>query len=144
MISYYFFIKGSKSPRFKHPLLEETKKFSLVDFTERHCNLQCTTLAGIPWNRIFSRSSRIILNLAKKHLFYKLDMYGILEQMDEFQDIIESRYGWTKNSTYALDTKTKVRPKVADLTESQVIRMKELLSLDIELYEEAKERLKTI
>ena len=77
-------------------------------------------------------------------MFYKLDMYGILEQMDEFQDIIESRYGWTKNSTYALDTKTKVRPKVADLTESQVIRMKELLSLDIELYEEAKERLKTI
>lgn len=140
-ISYYYFIRQCDYPDYKHPLLAEAKSCSLLEFTYRHRNMQCQMIAGFPWNRFLSKSSRRLLSIARKHLFEKYKFYGILDEIEEFQRLVASEFGWEHEPIYEQSKVTKDRPQVSDISESDLKLMRQYLALDIELYEEAKLRM---
>lgn len=140
-VSYYYFIRQCNYPNYKHPLLGEALDLDLLSFTKKYANGQVLALAGFPANRFYTRSSPELLSLARRHLYDSCVAYGILEFIEEFQELIASRFGWVFTPIYEITKITKIRPRVINLTIHQRHQMRDALSLDIELYEEAKSRL---
>jgi hypothetical protein len=143
-ISYYYFIKQCDYDNYKHPKLEEAKRYSLVDFTRRNANLQTAVIAGFPWNRILGRDSGFLLKLAKNHLDTKYSCFGVLDEIEAFEERVSKMFDWDYAPIYEKTTITRDRPKRDELTSAVLTDLAEIQNLDIELYSYALERIKLI
>jgi hypothetical protein len=137
-ISYYYFIKQCDYNDYKHPKLLEAKQSSLIDFTRNNQNLQTNMIAGLPSNMMFPRASRKLLKIAKRNLNRGYRFIGVLDKIESFEENFAPHFGWSFQPVYEQTKITISRPKVTDLNENELKALKHILSLDIELVQEAR------
>lgn len=133
-ISFYNFVRQCDYPNYKHPLLDQAKRLSFMEFTEKHANLQTRMLAGFPWNRILNSNSPRQLQIAMKHLEHKYCDFGFLHDLESFERKIAARFEWKCNPVYEQSKITRVRPKVQDLSREELKKLQTIQSLDLQLF----------
>jgi hypothetical protein len=101
-------------------------------------------IAGFPWNRILGRDSGFLLKLAKNHLDTKYSCFGVLDEIEAFEERVSKMFDWDYAPIYEKTTITRDRPKRDELTSAVLTDLTEIQSLDIELYSHALERIKLI
>jgi hypothetical protein len=98
-------------------------------------------VAGFPWNRLLPTSTERLLRIAKKHLTKNYLCFGLLEQIETFQQKVASINGWKHQPVYEQTKITRNRPKVEDLPEADALALSEVQKFDIRLYAYAKTHL---
>ena len=142
-ISHFYFIRQCNTTHYKHPLLSDAQNLSLLEFTKLHCNMQTVALAGILSTKIYGRSSPMLLKNAKRVLFNKLEFYGFLDHIEDFYKQWSYHYSMPFSYVEELSKKTINRPAVSDLTSSEITKLREIQSLDIDLYQAARQAWQT-
>ncbi|WP_017328253.1 hypothetical protein [Synechococcus sp. PCC 7336] len=130
---------------FRH-VLRDAKRFSLVEFYQlaKHQNQQTKYIAGFPVNRILglyggSIGERNLLKIAKHNLTHNFDSFGILEFLSEYQSWFCDRHGFQNTAVRDVKTKTKVRPKIAELSDFEISEIRRCNALDFQLYDFARQ-----
>ena len=139
-ISYYYFVRQCNYPNYKHPLLAEALNFSLIEFTERYCNMQTRAIAGLGASKLSKFSSGTLVEIAKKNLFSRFKFYGFLDKFEDFCLNWSNKYSKPYKSVYESTKITRNRPKVSDFNDSDLLMLKNIQKLDIELYRSARDR----
>jgi hypothetical protein len=99
--------------------------------------MQVLQIAGLPWHLMLGRSSPRLLAIARQHLFERFEVFGFLERIREFQRRFALVNDLQFTPVFEQSKITKDRPRVADLSASTLRGMRDVQSLDIQLYEEA-------
>lgn len=136
-ISYYYFVKQCDYGNCKHPKLDLANRCSLVEFTSKHGNLQCSMIAGYWWSRLLGSSSPKLFDVALRNLHKGYSVVGTLDQIEVFEERVASLNGWDYSPVYEETKITRNRPRCADLDPETIEELRSILSLDIHLYEEA-------
>jgi len=140
-ISYYNFVRQCDYSSYKHPELLNAKRLDLVGFTRLHANIQTRMIAGFPWNILMSNSTERLLRIAKTNLAENYACFGLLEQIETFEQKVASINGWKHHPVYAQATVTRNRPRVEDLPKTDLVALSEIQKFDIQLYAYAKTHL---
>jgi Sulfotransferase family len=126
-ISYYYFVKQCDHLSYRHPHLEDAKKYSISEFyrIKKYQNIQTKYTAGFPYcnlSKVLPKqfSSHLLLKCAKNNLEHNYDFFGFLENIDFCQEALArelrlsnlkikdtSKITWNKPSVEELDKETK-------------------------------------
>jgi|LauGreDrversion2_6_1035139.scaffolds.fasta_scaffold110463_1 hypothetical protein len=98
-------------------------------------------IAGFPWNILMSNSTERLLRIAKTNLAENYACFGLLEQIETFEQKVASINGWKHHPVYAQATVTRNRPRVEDLPKTDLVALSEIQKFDIQLYAYAKTHL---
>lgn len=145
LISFFYFQKQQINySAFK----DEIENKSIVEFYEtvpRALNLQTKFCAGVLYEQLFRRTakkgSHVQLAKAKDNLIHKFDFVGQFENYATDLQTIANQFNLNLKLTHNSVTKTKKRPAKNELTESELNKLRELNSLDINLYKFATENI---
>ena len=138
-ISYYYFVRQCNYPDYKHPLLTEALNSSLIEFTERYCNMQTRAIAGLGASKLSKLSSYTLVAIAKHNLFNRFKFYGFLDKVEDFCLKWSDKYSKPFKSVYESTKITRSRPKTSELDDSDLLMLKNIQKLDIELYRSARD-----
>ena len=147
-ISFYYFIHTcSTKPGdpYEHPLYPEVQKYDLLEFyaQPQHKNIQTRFLGGCLWHRL--RNSRLLapldgwlLRTAKQHLLEEYACYGLVSRFEKSLRMFAGLFGWDVSLPQKRVKANTDRPTEGDLSRRTLARLRERLSMDIELYQYAK------
>lgn len=146
-ISQYYFTKMGDKPWYSHPDLADVKEHDLVSFYRKpaHQNLQTRYVAGLVWEwigRLISLNGLFkepVLRRARRHLQEKYESYGLKERFEESAHIFAKQLGTTPKFPEKRRKKTRDRPGKTDLDDGVLRELRKLNSLDLALYEFAKD-----
>jgi len=147
-VSFYYFIKACSGSSYEHPRLKEVRENSLVEFYEKaaHQNVQTRYVAGLlpeyagRYLDLNGRLGETVLRRAKQNLVERYEAFGLKGRFEDsvrlFAQCLDVEPEWPEKRY----KKTGERPDVADL-EAHVRRsIRRANSLDVELYNLAKEK----
>ncbi|WMI68442.1 sulfotransferase family 2 domain-containing protein [Mangrovimonas sp. YM274] len=143
LISFFYFQKQQIGySAYKHEIGDK----SIVEFYEsvpRALNLQTKFCAGVFYDQLFRRTSKagakIQLNKAKQNLIKRFDFVGQFENYTNDLELMAKTYNLKLDITHNNVTKTHKRIAIKDLSSKELNKLKELNSLDMELYKFASE-----
>ncbi|MGG6242670.1 sulfotransferase family 2 domain-containing protein [Nodosilinea sp. AN01ver1] len=144
-VSYYYFVRQCDTLHYRHPNLEDVKRYSIGEFYkhEKYKNIQTKFIAGFPCNKISKILPRkiaagTILKHAKKNLEFHYNFFGFLENIDFCQEILSKDLNLSNFKVKDLSKVTQNRPKLDDLDQKSRDVILEANLLDLELYNHAK------
>jgi hypothetical protein len=140
-ISHYHFVRQCDYPKYQHPQLLSAKRLDLVDFTRLHANMQTRMIAGFPWNRLAPNSAERLLRIAITNLTENYACFGVLEQIESFEQRVALINRWRYQPMYEKTKVTRNRPKANELSKVDFEALSEIQGLDVRLYAYAKEHL---
>lgn len=148
-VSWYYFIKDLKRTDLwkPHPLREYAESVTLVEFYENpnYSNMQTRFLAGWHYHKAYPllhRSSTFrqsMLRAAKKHLREHI-VFGLQERFDDSISLLQDSMDWNRYEPVPPQAKTGERPtlkEINDLNPAVLPRLRELHTLDLQLYQYA-------
>ena len=136
-ISYYHFVKQCDYSNYKHPSLEDAKRYDLQTFytLPKYANMQTKFIAGFPFNRMGAViGQKRLLAIAKKNLTKRYHSFGLLSQIDLYQEHVAKEFGWKNMSIVNQSKQTRSRPKEMELSASVRHAIEQSNALDFELY----------
>ncbi|WP_078430404.1 sulfotransferase family 2 domain-containing protein [Alkalihalobacterium alkalinitrilicum] len=135
VISEYYFIKSI--PR--HELHQQVKKMTLTEYQQelRNCNLQTRLLSGKVTKEVLSQED---IQQAKVNIKKHFKIVGITELFNESIFLMQKEFGWM-NIFYKKYNITRGKP--TNIADSTLDKISKNNVLDIELYNYAREILKT-
>jgi len=144
MISYYYFQLqlGKKSKYYP-----EIKSQDIVEFYQNNHsarNMQSRFCAGVLtelfFRKIFhSSENAFLLYLAKKNIIKSLDFVGRFEKLNIDMERFARSFNLNYHPTYSQTTKTKNRPKIAEISIETQKQLKRINRTDVRLYNYALE-----
>lgn len=144
-ISYYYFVRQCDALHYRHPNLEDVKRYSIGEFYEheKYKNIQTKFIAGFPCNKVSKIlprkiAARTILKYAKKNLEFNYNFFGFLENIEFCQAMLSKELNLSNFKVKDLSKVTQDRPKLDDLDQKSKSAILEANSLDFELYNYAK------
>lgn len=145
-ISYYFFVLQCNYSHYQHPNLIDAQTRSLAEFYQlpRYQNMQTRQISGWPWSPLLSHLPRglgagALLQQAMDHLSSAYGSFGLLEQLDRYQQILAEELGWINHNIRNQSKVTRSRPQIADLDRDTIAAIRAANSLDFQLYEYAQD-----
>jgi hypothetical protein len=140
-VSTYYFIKQCNYRDYKHPRLDEVLNQSLVEFwsQKKNHNPQTKAVAGIFYSKMVNILPNFVFKIAKARLVNDYVDFGLLEESEAFSSRICDYFGWTDEYQKDENKKTMDRPSVSEVSDSDRRLLEQSLSLDIKLYDYAKD-----
>ena len=140
-ISYYYFIRQCTSSTYSHPKLKDALNYSLIDFTKMNSNMQVKAIAGYCLILSFPVETNKIYFSAEHRLSNNFKFFGVLDDFNGFCN----KWSLTYNNTYDFvrDTskRTRIRPRIDELSSVDLAQLTKIQKLDISLYQTAKKLL---
>jgi hypothetical protein len=143
-ISYYYFIHFcSRKPdsSYEHPLYSEVQKYDLLEFyfQPQHRNIQTRFIGGYLWHRLrdsplLSPLDGWLLQTAKRHLREQYACYGLVSRFDQSMEMFGELFGWKVDLPESRVKPTRDRPTAEDLSNSTLAKLRDNMSLDVELH----------
>jgi hypothetical protein len=142
VISYYDYLRTSEN----HPKYHLAKGMSLEEFIEHPQidempNAQTHRILGLlkknEWRKD-KRSKSQLLEDVKYQLKRRFSLFGLTEMYDEFLIMAQKTLGW-EDIFYRRMNESKVKTDKTTIPESTINKIKEINSIDMELYAFAKE-----
>ena len=130
-----------------HPALPDAKRYPIDAFyeLEAYRNIQTKYTAGYawlrprnalpPWLREAVASEGRLLQRAQDHLLQRYWYYGLLDRIDEAQEVISRALGGTSRPTRDRSRQTSGTPGLVQPTPAQRDRIRELNALDVAFYD---------
>jgi hypothetical protein len=147
VISYYHFVKEARHGSYEHPFWADANAQSLIEFCThlKHRNVQTRSLAGILEHRLSASFhstalDRYLLRRALSHLETRYVMVGIQERFARSVERYQEFFQWTNVAPQPRHKASCQRPRLEDLDAETVKSLASLNSLDVQLYERAKQR----
>ena len=147
-ISYYYFIHScSTQPdsSYEHPLYPEVQKYDLLEFYSQpqHKNIQTRFIGGYLWHQLrdssfFKPLDGWLLQTAKRHLLEEYACYGLVSRFEKSLRMFAELFGWDVSLPQKRVKANTDRPTEGNLSRRTLARLRERLSMDIELYQYAK------
>ncbi|MBD2107744.1 sulfotransferase family 2 domain-containing protein [Nodosilinea sp. FACHB-13] len=144
-ISYYYFVKQCDHSSYRHPHLEDVKKYPIGEFykIKEYQNIQTKYIAGFPCHP-FSKllpemfGSKLLLRYAKNNLEHNYNFFGLLENIDACQEILAMELGLSNLKIKDISKITRDRPSAEELDKESKKSIFEANALDFKLYEHSK------
>lgn len=138
-LSYYHFILQCDYSQCKHTEYPEASKKPILDFFQsfRQRNLQSRMILGLLHSRFPRVASFFQPNLAElaiKRLKNDYSCFGIFEQFEESMHLFADRLGLNDCGRNDWSTRTMARPRGGEIDPELAAKLRELLSVDMEVY----------
>ncbi|MGK7943896.1 MAG: sulfotransferase family 2 domain-containing protein [Microcystaceae cyanobacterium] len=142
-ISYYYYVKREREPRYKHPHADLANRLEIEDFYQKPGlkNEQTRIIAGIASKRLktWKKGNSLLLAMAKSHLANQFAVVGITERFNETIDLINQTFNWKLPNDAPSKKVNQSRPKQDELSAETLNSLRESHQLDLELYQFAKQ-----
>jgi hypothetical protein len=135
-ISYYYYVRKEREPKYQHPDYELACDLDIKDFYERPGadNEQTRILSG--WHsQIFTQCNPWLLDTAKKHLSQRFSVVGLTERFDETVDLFNQKFDWNLDQNLAKAKVNLARPKQRELSQETLESLRDSHKFDLELYD---------
>ena len=151
-ISYYYYVLqcGERNPGHPgqyvgHPDLEAARRLGLEGFyaDPRNQNMQTRYTAGWWWKAAMQYVPMVVprqkmLQAGKSHLSNRYWFVGLFEDIEASQDRLARQLNGVDLKRQDTSRKTRIRPRLSDVSEETKMKLRMYNSLDIELYEFAR------
>lgn len=140
VISQYHYIRNNPhNPQSKFLQTINLEEYILKEGT-KICNQQTNMISGLSTPK--NCSDRELLQIAQNNLDEYFAVVGITEMFDETLLILRNRFNW-KTPYYVKQNTAKKHSPTKSISQSTIALIEEYGSLDLQLYDRAKQKLQT-